>query len=128
MKKVKKSKRAWVRTNDIRAHRPTFEIICRFHKIPMILRYSQFISKKGGNSYAVRESTNQIAMKCGICGSWIPFNINYAITGYTEESEHKYLKKILKLRKGKRIYLPTIKEWSDEHPEVKRKLEALGYF
>jgi len=94
----------------------------------MILRYSQFISKKGGASYSVRESTNQIAMKCWRCGWWIPFNINHKITGYSEESEHRYLKKILKLRKNKRIYLPTTEEWSDEHPEVKRQLEALGYF
>ena len=126
--KVKKNKRAWRRTNDIRAHAPTFEINCRHCRIPMILRYSQFISKKGGNSYAVMESTNQIAMKCERCGSWIPFNVNYTHTGYTEESEHKYLKKILKLRKGKRIYKPTTKEWKNESKEIAKQLETLGYF
>jgi len=94
----------------------------------MILRYSQLISKKVGMKYAVTESTNQIAMKCWNCASWITFNINYEITGYSEESEHKYLQKILKLRNNKTLYLPTTQEWKDENKEIARQLETLGYF
>jgi hypothetical protein len=122
-----KKKRAWARTNNIVGHKHNFEINCRFCGVPMILRYSQLLSKKMGGKYGVTEATNQIAMKCYKCGWWTIFNVNHEITGYSEKSELLYLKKILKLRKNKTHYLPTTDEWKDESEEVRRQLEVLGY-
>lgn len=120
-------KRKWKRTNDIQGHAPNFEINCRFCKVPMILRYSQLISKKKGRPYAVTEVTDQQAWKCWKCGLWIQFNINHEITGHTEESELRYIKKIYNLRGKNTFYLPTTKEWVDENKEIEKQLEALGY-
>lgn len=120
-------KRKWQRTNDKQGHAPNFEILCRFCKVPMILRYSQLISKKKGKPYAVTEATNQQAWKCARCGWWTMFNINHEITGYSEKSELKYMKKVFKLRGNNTFYLPTTKEWIDENEEIRKQLESLGY-
>lgn len=107
----------WERTHDLRAHRPAFEIKCRFCDSLMMFRYSEVYPEENV-ILARRNGLNVIEYKCPRCS---------LIEKFYVEDEREYLQEMLDMRDGRRLYLPPKEEWEAEHEEIKKRLKILGY-
>lgn len=113
----------WSRTNEIQGHEPNFPIHCfrckeQDREMPMALRHSTVYtdteeSPSGGG-------INAMAYKCPRCAWFITFHI-------IDDSD--YIKRVLEdYRHGNQKLVPECDNWSEEHEEIGRQLEALGYY
>ena len=107
----------WVRTYDIRAHRPDFEIRCRHDGSKMLLRFSELYTERAMN-WGIKQAMNAIEYKCPRCSLTQRFLV---------EDDPHYLMDMLDLRGGIKAYIPPKEEWEAEHEEIKKRLEILGY-
>jgi len=108
----------WLRTHDIYGHKPAFKITCRFCKSKMVLRYSEVLPNRS-RMHGIEEGMNVMEYKCPRCASIRLFNV----------IEHQdYLYETLDKRGGETLYLPPKEVWEQENEEIKKRLEAIGYF
>ena len=107
----------WVRTNDLRSHVPSFEIKCRHCDSKMFLRFSEVYATRY-ITIAIRHALNVVEYKCPRCSLTQKFFV---------EDTPEYLREVLDMRDGVRLFIPPVDEWKSESEEIKQRLEILGY-
>ena len=137
----------WKRTKDAYGHEPKFKVMCFRCGKEMPLRHS-YISVEDEDEPI---SINQMSYKCKYCAWFITFNVKDD-GKYLQKVMKKYrardvgcpvckgkghfhtgdidtgkivdeLNKVMGTKK-----LVPVEEWTNEDAEVKRQLEALGYY
>jgi len=108
----------WVRTNDIYAHEPTFPINCGHCGERMMLRYTEIMPTRS-RAWRINEGVNNMAYKCPRCHLMYKF--------FIPDDTDYLMETIEKKRDGLGLYLPPKDVWEKENPEVKKRLEILGY-
>lgn len=113
----------WERTNDVQGHSPKFPIHCfrcsdQGKTMPMALRHSTVYLEDADEPSDC--GINHMAYKCPRCAWFITFHV---------VDEGEYLKRVLEdFRHGNQKLVPECDNWSDEHEEIGRQLQALGYW
>ena len=118
-------KKKWVRTNDIQGHKRNFTHKCSscghdkmiFRHSNMIPASQQLIMGKG-NKYFAEDPCNIMAFKCERCSLMDRFIV---------DDTAEYIDKILKLRHGVTLYVPSRKIWKESGEVIKQRLKDLGY-
>jgi len=143
---------AWRRTNDLQGHEPAFKIHCwrcksiagerikeiqyqiengadkdeklklleewfKLETMPMALRHSIVTVDEENHDRPIE--INQMSYKCPRCAWFVRF---YVI------DDVEYLKQVFEWRDKKQKFIPSVDNWSEEHAEIGRQLQAMGYW
>ena len=111
----------WIRTNNERAFKPTFDVMCPHCDEKMFLRNSELTYvKKNYYGYTQLEPAVFIQYKCIPCAFVMKFQVGHPYM------DSDYWNEVFKWRDNHPLWNPPISEWSDD-VKIQERLKALGY-